>query len=124
MTPRIAKWTVQPDGSLDASTINRIDEIAVEFGDVVHGEGSVVDIARLTRGMGRVHLIALAIAVASLDGPDIVGVPIYSQRWTEQALRDSHALYQRGDRHPRVLEGERLYQRLRGRKRREAARAS
>ncbi|WP_280381357.1 hypothetical protein [Nocardia wallacei] len=106
---RSTSWPVRPDGTLHHSTAHRIDEVAVEFIDVVHGEGDRHDIARLVAGMGWPHLIGLAISIASLVPPrnakPVSPIAHSLAGMSQRQVLDARAAYVRG-----VVAGRRLEQ--------------
>ncbi|MFI5782639.1 hypothetical protein [Nocardia sp. NPDC051570] len=96
--PRPRVWPVRPDGSLDQAIADRVDEAAEKFIDIVHGEGDQHDIARLIDGMGRSHLVGLAISIASQVPPRIPlpATTVRSRAGERRAVLDTRAAFVRG----------------------------
>ncbi len=63
--------------------LDRLDQRALQITAVVHGEGSVADIAQLTRDLDRRDLIAVVISLAALV--DIDRTPPEILDWMDRA---------------------------------------
>lgn len=124
-----------PDGeALAEAAVRRGQRLAC----AVRDDGAW-EVARITDDLSRVELVALAVALAAmvpidrpvswllawLDDPSGANLPegqrFPALNWTPESLRMAHAAYFRGERDLWTVEGERTYQRARGRRRRSEA---
>lgn len=106
---------------LTRKQITDIDERALTLVAITHGDGDTNDVDHLTRNLTRTELIGLAISCAALADPDRtvdellawLPDPGITEGWTDTELRAAHAARRRGDKSPRVMEGSRIYNRIR-----------
>lgn len=107
--------------ALTKSQIDDIDQRALQLVSIAHGDGDTTSVDRLTRKLDRAGLIGLAISCAALVDPDRtvdellawLPDPGIAEGWTDEELRAAHAEHRRGNRTPRVVLGNRIYNRTR-----------
>ncbi|MHA4848782.1 hypothetical protein L1080_004440 [Rhodococcus sp. MSC1_016] len=108
---------------LTPAEIHQLDSRALELVGIVHGGGGPAEVATLVRGLTPQQLTGIAISCAAMVDPDKqIGQLLEwmnrddpSEGWTSDELKDAHTKYGRGVRTPSVVNGERIYQRLRKR---------